>query len=103
MTDETELEVLQDIRTGVGATNTALTELRGAIVDIRNKLAAVKVVKLYTGKNPTGVQGETHAEKTEKEFTDLWNDGYRVITTLGSDENWATLLMGKYKAPNTAK
>lgn len=103
MTDETELEVLQDIRTGIGAANTVLAELRGAIVDIRNKLADVKVIKLYTGENPVGYQGETHIEETRKEFTNLWNNGYRVITMLGSDKDWSTLLMGKYKAPNTAK
>lgn len=114
---DTELSVLQDIRSGVGGTNTRLTatnekldgitailtELRGAVVDVRNKVSDVKVVKLYTGKNPVGTSEEVHAEKSEKRFTDLWNDGYRVIANLGSNEPWATLLMGKYPAPNTAK
>lgn len=117
MADETELDVLKDIRAGVGGTNTRLTttndkldslialttELRGAVVDVRNKISDVKVVKLYTGKNPVGTSEEVHADRSEQRFTELYNDGYRVLAELGSDQTWATLIMGKYPAPNTAK
>lgn len=83
--------------------SSTLTELRGQIVDVRNKVSDVKVVRLYVGNNPVNPDEEIHAEKTAKEFTDLYNKGYRVLATLGSDEQWATLVMGKYPAPNTAK
>lgn len=117
MAEETELDVLKEIRSGVGGINTRLsstnekldsviallTELRGAVVDVRNKVSDVKIVKLYTGKNPVGTSEEVHAERSEQQFTELYNSGYRVIAELGSDQAWATLVMGKYPAPNTAK
>lgn len=117
MAEETELDVLKDIRSTLKSMNasvdnidnvstniyTNVNQIKGAVIDVRNKISDVKVVKLYTGKNPTGVSGDTHVEKTEKEFTELYNSGYRVIANLGSDQNWATIVMGKYPAPNTAK
>lgn len=124
MADETVISLLQDIKSGVGGTNTRLTttnselsavnaklntiislltELRGAVVDVRNQVSDVKVVRIYIGTNPVLTSMDVHTENAEKEFTELYNSGYRILATLGSDRDWATVIMGKYPAPNTAK
>lgn len=115
--DDTELEVLQDIRTNTSNTasrlntvnntlttiSTALVELRGQVIDVRNKVDDVKTVRVYIDGHPAGATTADAMERTSKKFAELYNAGYRVLANLGVEDNWATLIMGKYKAPNQAK